>query len=862
MIGQTIAHFVVIEKLGEGGMGVVYKVRDQHLDRFVALKVLQPAVVADPERRRRFVLEAKAASALNHPNIIHIYDFGESDGVAYLAMEYVDGPTFSKLIEQKTLNLERALRLAVQIADALIAAHGAGIAHRDLKPSNLILSQIGVVKVLDFGLAKLVGPRGDSGALAQSGTLEGAVVGTAAYMSPEQARGTKLDARSDIFSFGAVLYEMISGQRSVSGSSGAEIMAALLRDNPRPLSQAAPGVPKEVERIVHRCLEKDAGRRFQAMSEVKQAMEAFQSSTASGIMIPARRARLRPWLAAGLAVVLVLAVVAGWWISRRSPSRTALLTPVPLTGDQGTELNPSISPDGKIIAYSWDGPNRDNYDIYTRPVGAAQSLRLTTDPRTDGFPAWSPDGKTIAFVRVSDPDSAVYLVPSQGGPERKIAGGAYAGKIAWSPDGRFLIMTARRSEDDPASLTLISVNNGARGRLLTPPDVVTVDRDPALSPDGSKLLFTRCRGFFRCGLYVSRLTPDYQAGDPVLLSDERSDIQGSAWTPDGRDAVYAISEGAVTNYHLERIRAQPGAQPERLVFASERSSWPAIAVRGHILTYSQNLNDMDVRQIEPGQAPRSFASSTRQDYNPQFSPDGRHVAISSDRSGLMAVWICDRDGQHVTQLTHFDSGPSGTPRWSPDGRSIAFDHQLPSGWRVFVIPADGGEPRRLTSAKTEESIPSWSRDGKWIYYTSTASGASEVWKAPSAGGSGIQVTRHGGQVAFESPDGRSLYYTKTAPVSAVWMAPVEGGAEQQIVPVTVWRNFAVEADGIYYIPPPEKSGGTALRFFRFATGQSEVIAPIEERLSVGLTVSPDRQTILYSGFTRYSTNLMVAENFR
>jgi serine/threonine protein kinase len=280
MVGKVLAQYQISEKLGEGGMGVVWKARDTRLDRFVALKTLSAEKLADPERKRRFVQEAKAASALNHPNIVHIYDLADADGVQFIAMEYVAGKTLDQLIRRKGLRLNEALKYAIQIADALAKAHSAGIIHRDLKPSNIMVTENGLVKVLDFGLAKLAetatGEFGETATVrAPEGpnTEEGTIVGTIAYMSPEQAEGKKVDARSDIFSFGSVLYEMVTGRRAFHGDSKLSTLSAILKDDPKPVSSIMPDVPRDLEKIISHCLRKDPERRFQHMADVKTLLD-------------------------------------------------------------------------------------------------------------------------------------------------------------------------------------------------------------------------------------------------------------------------------------------------------------------------------------------------------------------------------------------------------------------------------------------------------------------------------------------------------------------------------------------------------------------------------------------------------------
>ncbi len=329
MVGQTISHYRIEEKLGEGGMGVVYKARDTRLDRFVALKVLPADKVADPERKRRFVQEAKAASALNHPNIITIHDIDQADGVDFIAMEFVDGKALERLIPRNGMRLGDVLKYAIQIADALARAHAAGIIHRDIKPANIMATPDGHVKVLDFGLAKLAEViTDDSQAPTQTmkaddtpRTGEGVILGTVAYMSPEQAQGLKLDARSDIFSFGSVLYEMVTGRRAFEGATKISTLSAILHKEPSPAHDVIPDAPRDLEKIVARCLRKDPNRRFQHMADVKVALEELKEESESGKLEAGVPAAARPgftvsprWAAVALTTILVAG--AAWWLTR------------------------------------------------------------------------------------------------------------------------------------------------------------------------------------------------------------------------------------------------------------------------------------------------------------------------------------------------------------------------------------------------------------------------------------------------------------------------------------------------------------------------------------------------------------------
>jgi len=898
MVGRTVSHYEIVEKLGESGMGVVYKARDTHLDRFVAIKVLPPEKVADAERKRRFVQEAKSASALHHPNIIVIYDIASDNGLDFIAMEYVPGKPLNQVIARRGLPFAEALKYAAQIADAMAAAHAAGIIHRDLKPGNVMLSgspeRSGFVKVLDFGLAKLT-DRADSSdreftaSMRQDDTPasgEGSIVGTVSYMSPEQAEGKKVDARSDIFSFGSLLYEMVTGRRAFQGDSRLSTLSAVLREEPKPAGQIVEGLPRELERIIARCLRKSPERRFQNMADLKVALEELKEESDSGTLSAATPRQRRPgrqliW-AGGLLAAFSLGVCALWFM--RSPTRTpqAALNPVPLTTYPGFQGSPSFSPDGNQVAFVWNGEKQDNFDIYVKMIGTSGlPLRLTTDPALDHDPAWSPDGRFVAFLRLlPSGKDALLLIPAIGGLERKITEISGGGRPTWSPDGNWLAISDTDSGPERFALYLISADSGERRRLTSPPKQFFGDSDPAFSADGRSLAFRRSIDAHSPelnDLYVlafsDGLTP---AGEPVQVTFGNKGVQYPAWTADGREIIYA--SGSIYPKGLWRVssfaHAAARAEPQRLPSVGDEASEPAISRSKHRLVYAHRFSHNSIwrvaapglegkRQRSPNQ-PTLLISSTRDDNSPQISPDGKRIAFQSTRSGNTEVWVSDADGSNALQMTSFGGPEVTTPRWSPDSKRIAFDSNAAGEYDIYVVGADGGKPKRMTTDPANDGNPSWSPDGQWIYFDSARAGAQQVWKMPSDGGEAVQVTKDGGYAPRVSPDGQWLYYTKALSSTSLWRVSIEGGEASKVIDnLSNYENIAVVKSGIYFTPADNVIGiSSSIQFLRFGTNTISDVTRFEKSFVYGISVSPDGAWILYSPELQFRSELMLVKNFR
>ncbi|MBM3747597.1 MAG: hypothetical protein FJW34_17565 [Acidobacteria bacterium] len=883
MTGHTIAHYEILDKLGEGGMGVVYKARDTHLDRFVAIKVLPPEKVADPERKRRFVQEAKAASALNHPNIVVIHDISSEAGRDFIVMEYVAGKTLDALIPRKGMRLGEVLKCAVQIADALAKAHAASIIHRDLKPGNVMVDEHGLVKVLDFGLAKLteapvgqaVSPAEMPTRTVQPQTAEGAIVGTVGYMSPEQAQGKPVDARSDIFSFGSLLYEMVTGRRAFRGESNMSTLAAIIKQEPEPLGVE---IPRDLEKIITRCLRKDPARRLQTMADLKVALEELKEESDSGKLageLPPRPRRYR-WAVAGLAALLVVAAAALWWHFRKPVQEPEPKVTV-FTSYPGLQGMPSFSPEGNQVAFTWQGEKQDNTDIYVKVVGTETALRVTTHPARDDYPAWAPDGRSIAFLRqTSERTAAIYRMAPLGGSERKIADVVVSGLpfsgggLCWSRDGKWILSSDADSPGKPSYIVLVSSETGEKRKLTAGEGLG--EFHPALSPDNRMLVFARELAVTQSTLFVLPLDTELKptaAARQLRPAGLRN--SNPVWTADGKSLLFISTDLGLPSGRLWRISASGDSPPAPVPQAGEGAIMPAVSPQGNRLVFSRLFADSNIWRIEasgpggPAGAPRQVVASTRADSWPAFSPDGRRIAFESSRSGGFGVWLANADGSN-SQPLHVDPNYlSEDPAWSPDGRTIAFDARKDKQLQIYLISPEGGAPRRLTNHPSDNYVPSWSRDGKWVYFTSNRTGREEVWKVPAAGGEAVQLSRNGGWTAQESPDGRTLYFDRgpgsLTSLTSLWKIPVEGGEETQVLDSVGARNWAVVDQGVWFLNWTSP-GDAVLQFREFASGKVTRVAPISKRLVPGLAVSPDGRTILYAQYDQRGSELLLMENFR
>jgi len=584
------------------------------------------------------------------------------------------------------------------------------------------------------------------------------------------------------------------------------------------------------------------------------------------VEIPAAKPSARPrlWqrlfnrrnvgLGALTAGVLALPFV---FYNRPVSSKAGKPTVTPIVTNFGEKHSPSLSPDGQHLAFAWNRGAGPDFSIYVKLVGTEESLRLTNQASIDFNPVWSPDGRYIAFCRFTKGgEKGIYIISALGGAERRVRSTRWrehswsADRLSWSPDGRLLAFSDRASEEENTPSIFMLTLDSLEVRRLTSPERSRSDTSPVFSPDGQTLAFYRGPD----GVY----TVPVSGGEEKRLTSP-SFGWGLAWTPDGHNIVFPDA-GWLWKIFLR------GGEPERLQFGQEGFQ-PSI--RGNRLAYVRQTANLNIwrRKLDStlsASPPDRFISSTRVESAPQFSPDGSKVAFESTRSGAYEIWVCRGDGSSPIQVTHLNS-VSGTPRWSPDGQRIAFDSRGTGNADIFVMDSQGSPPQKIAGEPSHEILPSFSRDGHWVYFASNRTGAWQVWKVRLTGGLAVQVTRQGGFAAFESSDGRFLYYAKGPGVPGLWRIPTNGGEEIEVIgslEAGYWGYWAVVENGIYYLDTTAKPGIT---FFNTTTHRTTRVFDLENRPAIqapGLAVSSDKKTILYTQLDTHNSDIILVENFR
>ncbi|MCI0487849.1 MAG: protein kinase [Blastocatellia bacterium] len=724
LVGKQFGAYQVLSAIGAGGMGEVYLARDERLRRKLALKLLPKRFTQDTDRVRRFEQEARAASALNHPNIITIYDMGEMAETYFIASEYVEGRTLRQLIERGPLRTKEAMDICVQVADALAAAHEAGLVHRDIKPENVIVRPDGYVKVLDFGLVKLTErglPERESGSSDLDKTNPGIVLGTVAYMSPEQAEGLEVDHRSDLFSLGVLMYELLTGVLPFKGDSTPSILNAIIYHQPASLSSLNVNVNAEMERIVNRALEKDRDLRYQTASDLRAVLRRLQKSidsqaTASGEAITAAGVKAAErfvnhwWMkAAIIATAFALLSTMAWLFFPRTAGKPngvdwSEARAEKITDQAGPEIFPSLSPDGKSLVYA--SRLGGNYDIYYKRIGTKKTINLTEgSPDDDSQPAFSPDGTRIAF-RSSRKGGGIFVMSETGESVRQLTNFGF--NPAWSPDGREIAcaensVTTNTRTKIPSRMWVVDATTG-ESRLLLEGDAV----QPSWSPDGNRIAFW---GVHK-GTQRDIWTMPASGGDAVLVTDDASVDFNPVWSPDGKHLYFISSRRGTFSLWRVPIDGASGktlAEPELVPLPSARSrniSFSRDGKRMAFLQVSANQNAYRL-SFDPvtekiiGQ-PEAVTRGSTPVSAPAISPDGTLLAYTMSRV-KSDIYLLKQGHSIPDQITE-GSGTHLVPRWSPDGKHILFYSNPTGSYQIYSIKSDGSGRQQLTDVASPGAV--------------------------------------------------------------------------------------------------------------------------------------------------------------
>ena len=845
--GQIIGSYEIVSFISRGGMGEVYQAQDRRLSRKVALKTLPVSFTKDTDRLRRFEQEARAASALNHPNIITIYEILKANSTHVIATEFVEGGTLRQRLTQTRLSLNESLHIAIQTSDALAAAHGAGIVHRDIKPENIMIRPDGYVKVLDFGLAKLAEQSPTASpqeALTnQVRTGSGMIIGTAGYMSPEQARGRDVDARTDIFSLGAVIYELVAGQKPFDGETPSDVFAAILKTEPPLLSHFAPDAPDELVRIVNKALRKDREQRYQVVKDLLldlrslkedldfqarldrsgAAIKTGEASVASsqpekvGTETPSstseiktavstithslsaefKRHKTGAVIAFAAIIVMVIASAVGLYrLWHRSPTESQtnepqVLRTTQITFSPGLDIFPALSPDGNSIAYSSD--QNGNFDIYVKQLTpGGGEIQLTSDGQQNVEPAWAPDGQRIAFV--SKGRGGIWIMPALGGSAKQLTD--FGSRPAWSHDGSMIAFQSGATGEiessramAPSTIWIVPSQGGTPKQVTRTGNPEGGHDSPSWSPDGKRIAFA-ASGYVGSSAWSIAIDG----------SDLRQIAKGGSptYAPDGQ-AIYVAGNG------LSKIQLSPSGEPTGkplyVLPAGLGTSVSALDVSadGKKLSYSVTRNSsnlwslpMSPKTNEATGAPMMFARDTSTRSNsPVFSMDGSKVAMTKWRQAASVdIWIADADGTNLKQVTTSPAEKTGRIRnhnasWSAQGDRIAFlsnrENNRDEMWSVSLTT---GKEDRLLDIGDNMDYAALSPDGKQVVFNSNKSGRINLWLASLSGGEPKQLTFDNELTGFPcwSPDGKWIAFKiKRGEDDYLAIMPSSGGSPQVLI---------------------------------------------------------------------------------
>jgi Tol biopolymer transport system component len=855
--GTRLGPFDVIDLIGKGGMGAVYRAHDPRLRRDVAIKVLAPGGFDDPTRLRRFEQEALAVARLAHPNIVAVHDIGTADGSPYIVTELLEGATLREKMNGRPLVMRKAVEIATHIAHGLAAAHERGIVHRDVKPENVFVTREGHVKILDFGIARLTDVDEAMSETVQTLTGLGAI-GTAAYMSPEQARGTRADQRADLFSLGVVLYEMLTGVSPFRRDTAAETMTAILREPPPDLPLTL-GCPAGVQRIVQHCLEKDPNDRFQSARDLVFNLEGAFEAAPPAPGRASRSAGQRLALSALAAGALVSAAVVGFLLGQ---GRTAPETGYEVSGIyrftdlNGLEEYPAIAPDQKSVAFTARvGGFRQ---IFVRLMAGGTPVPITKDAADHQLPRWSRDSSSIIYFSPAapgDPQGTIWEMPALGGAPRRVIDSVGGGDI--DATGRIACFRVSGGQ-----IELVTVSpQGDDVRTLARFPEPAYYRYPRWSPDSQWIAYQRGDGV-RWDVFALALAD----GTARQITRDNGQIHGLAWLPDGRRLIYSSSRGATMPYLPTQALWQiglDGGEPRHIAPADLSYLHPDIHTSGAIVASRLHMQ-FDVWKYpmdgSPEENVRRGVRVTRQSgqvQTPTVGVSDREIAFLADSGGHANVWVTAPETGDLRQVT-FERDPSvalGVPIWSPDGKWIAFVSSRGNtglAFGIWLISPDGGNLRNLVARGLGVT---WSADAQWVYYAD----AGVLYKVPTAGGTPVRV-RAGPARNVIGFDGKTLYFmidrtlTDASPAFEIHAAAPEDAPSRVLARIPASRapqwqiiNPSLSPDGRLLAMPLTDGVTTNIWTLSTSTGEWQQITDFGDRpifIARRVSWSADGRTII------------------